>query len=710
MQLLIWALALIDSIFSVFGAVSGINTVTTASGEITLSDYFLNLPAVTQAFYVIFLISIGICAVCTVAAIVKAIIAGGEKKSHAKIAGQSIGSIFVTLAMAVVMVAMIGGADILLGTINKSLNGNNELIMSHEIINVSVGSGYEYDTNNVQGLNEYDEDGNVTYTAYMYAFAKESNGSPKLFVPTNGAPEDARLIVFLDENGNEYTRWTEVYDPVEDKDGNVTYEVKYDKLTPIKLESGWINGKNKDSLNSDIMDVTVRQIFGDYGTSFGFPTGWRLNGMIAPDNFNFLIAYLCAAVILIALFGAVLGLVKRLFDLVLLFIALPGVSATIPLDDGAKFKVWRSTVVSKVMLAFGSVLAVNIFFIIAPTLWQVGLGGGNAFADSVLKVVLIIGGALTISGGQLLFARLVGGEASESREMTQSARTLFAGGATAVGAAKGAGRLAFGTKNASGQRVGGLIKGSAGALGAVAGGANLAGKGLAGERFSGSKFGRGVAATQRALKGYGKSSGWGGGSFKEAASAARGPSEDAGLSAALENKFVAPSSGGDVTNALKGSDDTAATSAALSAASAGASSDGTAAPAADTSSSAAASAASTAVKSGESTTSASAGSAASAVNSSTASGTTSPTATIPATTHSKPKGRFTDGLLFAGTAKSRIRSLDKAESNLQAKAKHISDKLDVSSNPKKAINAAERIATKSAKIATKRDKIINKKK
>lgn len=131
------------------------------------------------------------------------------------------------------------------------------------------------------------------------------------------------------------------------------------------------------------------------------------------------------------------------------------------------------------------------------------------FVNSVLRLVLICGGALSISGGQLLFARLLGTSAEESREMAQSARTLFGGAMTGFGAAKAAGRGLFGYRNANGQRVGGLIKGGAGLAGTLGGGAaNALGGLVGGQAYRSSAVGRGVSATQKALKGFGGSSGW----------------------------------------------------------------------------------------------------------------------------------------------------------------------------------------------------------
>lgn len=162
---------------------------------------------------------------------------------------------------------------------------------------------------------------------------------------------------------------------------------------------------------------------------------------------------------IVALVFCMLGLVKRVFDIVMLFITLPLISATIPLDDGARFKSWRDTVVSKVVLAYGAVLSVNVFLLIMPIIngLQFEELGWNGFLENLFKIFLMMGGALSINGGQLLLSRLMGTSAEESREMAHSARALLGGMGMAGGLMRGAKNLVFGGTNKYGrERTGAL--------------------------------------------------------------------------------------------------------------------------------------------------------------------------------------------------------------------------------------------------------------
>lgn len=445
MQVLIWLLAIVDSIFGVFAALGGIENVNVnaGDGEMTLSSYFLQLDGVQRAFWIIFIMSIGICAVCTVVAVVKNIInvKGGEPKSQVRTLGQSLSTTVVALFMAMLLVVGIGCAEKLLAAVNTDLNGGEMQTMSANIIDVSLGQSAKYDTENIQGLNKYDENGKIIFISYLYEFETDDYGNTKYYEEIDGCKEKHVIKYINPTTGVAFERWDHIFN---ERDG--TYTLK--DLSMLKVvydKSGWLGDNDKTKLEKDILDESVRSIFGTYETNWiGWPEYWQQNGKINPDSFNFIIAYLTTVIIAIALIMAAFGLVKRLFDIVILFITLPGIVATIPLDEGAKFKLWRETVISKVFLAFGSVLAVNVFFMVAPSLWNVSIPGANVLTNALLKVFLICGGALTISGGQLLFARLLGTSAEESREMGQSARTLMGGAMAGLGLAKAAGRGLFG--------------------------------------------------------------------------------------------------------------------------------------------------------------------------------------------------------------------------------------------------------------------------
>lgn len=221
-------------------------------------------------------------------------------------------------------------------------------------------------------------------------------------------------------------------------------------------------------------------------------------GLIDIRAFPYFIALLSAGVLCWTSFSAVLGLIVRLYDIAFLTLVMPLPLAAYPLDDGARFKLWRETMISKMMLAFGTIFAVNIYIIMVGEVNKIELPGAKPFVSQLFRVLLIVCGGFTISAGQLLFARIMGTDAQESRQMQHNFRNALGGIGTSMGLAKSAHKMIFGSKpkpgsgsgsntnQTSNTSIGGAIGRRGGAIGTIAKIGGAAGRILGGNRYKAS--------------------------------------------------------------------------------------------------------------------------------------------------------------------------------------------------------------------------------
>lgn len=170
----------------------------------------------------------------------------------------------------------------------------------------------------------------------------------------------------------------------------------------------WLNGYNINKIS--VTSLSVSDIFGGYNSAlFGvWPTSWKCKGMVNPNTFMYLPALISSVALAIALIIAVLNLAKRIYEIFYLYFCMPISMATLPLDDGARFKNWREQFVTKILLAYGAVLSVNVFVILLPLIQSMSIPSVGNFANSVFTIFMIVGGAMLIPAGQSLFARLFG--------------------------------------------------------------------------------------------------------------------------------------------------------------------------------------------------------------------------------------------------------------------------------------------------------------
>lgn len=191
--------------------------------------------------------------------------------------------------------------------------------------------------------------------------------------------------------------------------------------------SEWLNGYSAS--NIDVTSLSVRQIFGGYDAAlFGiWPTSWKCNGMVNPNTFLYLPALIAGVALAIALIMAVLNLAKRVYEIVFTYFTLPVAMSALPLDDGARFKNWREMFVTKMILAYGAVFAVNIFVLILPVINDMRIDGVSGFGNAMFTIFMIVGGAMLIPAGQTLFARLFG-QADDMKAGGGWLRSAFYGG------------------------------------------------------------------------------------------------------------------------------------------------------------------------------------------------------------------------------------------------------------------------------------------
>ena len=118
------------------------------------------------------------------------------------------------------------------------------------------------------------------------------------------------------------------------------------------------------------------------------------------SEFPFLFSWIAGGVVLFGVGSAMLIFVDRILSLVILYIASPISLATSVIDDGARFKLWRDQFLSKFIMGYGMILAINIYAMVCGLVTKPGFAffaGDDSsvqFLDLIMKLLIIAGGAL----------------------------------------------------------------------------------------------------------------------------------------------------------------------------------------------------------------------------------------------------------------------------------------------------------------------------
>ena len=141
-----------------------------------------------------------------------------------------------------------------------------------------------------------------------------------------------------------------------------------------------------------------------------------------PSNFDYIQGFISSILMLFILAGAAMVFIRRLFDLLLLYLVSPFFVATIPLDDGTTFAKWRELFVAKFFSGFGIIFAMRYYLMLVPAiagsglrLYDTSLPAGNMI-NNVLKLFIIIGGAWAVYKSQSLIMQIMNQEAAMAEQ------------------------------------------------------------------------------------------------------------------------------------------------------------------------------------------------------------------------------------------------------------------------------------------------------
>ena len=480
-ELLFFILKLIDGICRVFGILIGLDNLSYQSGKDTLEsssllDFFLEQDPFVTIFLTLFVVSVLVLVVCMVFAVFRTMFsnkADGETKSHTKIIGDGMRSLLTTCLVFIITVTGIGSANLLLKTVHKAVNGNNPTSITRVVLELGLtdnGTTIDYVTSEV--IKDYQ----LAVDQANWDIPSDKVGSLPLDMNTKEAVEE-----ILEKKGEIWDEENGTWNWLKTKDKPLDIQQQKDDIKELFDENGYLKS-----------DLTAVKIWGTYKTNFvNLPNGaWDSeNATIDGSSYEALMPYLAAFILLYVLCMTCFTLVKRAFDIIVLLFVLPFVNATVPLDDGAHMKLWRETMISKILLAFGAVVAIAVFNLLAPMINDIVVmkpdgKDVDSVLTSVIRFVVLVGGGLSISGGMTLISRLVGTGIAEGSDMAATARTLLAGGAGALGAGIAAvrlgksvgGNLLFGKEKRN--REGGVLQASGTLLSASA-------KALGGNAYTG---------------------------------------------------------------------------------------------------------------------------------------------------------------------------------------------------------------------------------
>lgn len=314
--LLVTVCKILDSIETMIGIFAGTENVIVDNKPMTFMEMVFNQDVVSKGFLMITLVAVGICFLLTIFAVVRSMASSTLENKH------PISQVLKDAMKACVSFMMVPFLCVALMQLSSAMVKQTQAVIQAE-------SGTAGDPS--MGL-------------YIFLTASLRAGREDFEIPLIQDTAD-----FAGNMGDKFT-----YELLNSLDS--AFRVKY--LPPSMsddLRKSYLNG-DKDYLN-----------FRDSGSDF------------SVAKIDYLLGFSASIFMIIMLAGVLIQFIRRLLELVMLYLVAPFFVAAIPLDRGEMFKRWREMFIAKFLAGFGIIYALKIFMLLLPLIFSDNLSLGSAF-------------------------------------------------------------------------------------------------------------------------------------------------------------------------------------------------------------------------------------------------------------------------------------------------------------------------------------------
>lgn len=257
--------------------------------------------------------------------------------------------------------------------------------------------------------------GKDIYTSYdFFGFGEASNSSTFSGLIFRAAGYDANRVrsgTFVDGKYDDFGIFGKMETPA-----NQTYA----EFVGYQVDYAFTNNLSLQQLKTGlgIYDATTVFITVPSIDAFSIPTFFI--GSFSKYNvglvwyfynlwkFNFMVGF-AAIIVCFGLFTSIIiGLISRIIKSVALFLIYPAILGIAPMDEWNGFKSWRKEFTSQILMAYGSIIGMNIFFLIVPYLNQISFFN-IGLLDYLVNIIIVVTGLVMVKQLISFMSGLIGG-------------------------------------------------------------------------------------------------------------------------------------------------------------------------------------------------------------------------------------------------------------------------------------------------------------
>ncbi len=184
-------------------------------------------------------------------------------------------------------------------------------------------------------------------------------------------------------------------------------------LFTLFADEAYNGGGNKEAILDRFRDCGP---FAENTQNYNYYSMGDVKDYFSLSKINYFLGFVAGFAVLLLLVKPMMSFVERIVSLVLLFVISPISVASSVLDDGARFKLWRDQVINKFLVAYGSLLSLNIFVLLVEVIYSVTFFPNSSFLNGMARLAFVLGGASACRLGTVLIGNLVNSGAGSQYE------------------------------------------------------------------------------------------------------------------------------------------------------------------------------------------------------------------------------------------------------------------------------------------------------
>ncbi len=171
----------------------------------------------------------------------------------------------------------------------------------------------------------------------------------------------------------------------------------------------------------------VREPFYEGTSSWRYGSS-EVNEKFDYGKFKYGMGFAACIFLILILMASILLFIRRIFEIVVLYLVSPLFVSAMPLDEGQLFSKWKDMFVAKFFSAFGCVFSIRLYVMIIPVLacGDIRLYPTNADISYFLQTLFLVGGAYAVYKSQHMLLSILNPEAGSAAEQTAGSMLAMA--------------------------------------------------------------------------------------------------------------------------------------------------------------------------------------------------------------------------------------------------------------------------------------------